>query len=356
MSQSDAKVILVVDDEPLVLDAVSSLLVELGYGVITSNNVREAEEKILGGGIDIVLSDIKMPGATGIELLDFVHKLDPEIPVILMTAFAELEVSIEAVRRGAFDFILKPFRAHQVRSAVEKGVKYRRLVEQERKYKEVLEETVSERTRELAEALELVKHTRLEIMERLTTASEYRDNETGAHIRRMGLYAKQFAEALAMPEEFSEAIAFASPMHDVGKVGISDMILLKPGSLTRDEFEIMKTHTTIGASILSGSRHDVLKLAASISLTHHERWDGTGYPQGLKGEAIPLEGRIVMLIDQYDALRAKRIYKPPFDHAKTLRIMTEGDRRTRPEYFDETLLRLFVELAPRFDEIYGSLT
>jgi putative two-component system response regulator len=344
--------ILVVDDDALVRECTSSQLQEEGYSVISAENARDALHKLQSEKFNAVLSDIRMPEISGIELLKEIRRIAPDMPVILITGYAELNVATEAMRNGAFDLILKPFDLEYLIVTVKRAVEHYRLTQMEKNYKRELKETVKKRTSELETALNKIKSSNREMIQRLLIASEYRDDDTGNHIKRIGLYSVVLARALEMPVDFIEDIAITSSMHDVGKIGIPDSILQKQGPLLPSEFETMKTHSLIGAQILSDPENPMLKMAQTIALGHHERYDGTGYPRALKGDDIAMECRIVMICDQYDAMRSKRPYKPPFDHEKTFKIITEGDKRTEPAQFDPRILDAFVKVNEKFNEIF----
>lgn len=354
MAEDHRGTILIVDDEQSILQTVSILLKKNGYIPVVSNCSTEALSFLEERRYDAVMADIRMPEISGLELLDRVRVFNPDIPVILMTAFADFYAAVDAIKLNAFDFIIKPFENKHILHSVEKAVLYQRLLVSEKNQKIKLEQTVREKTRKLSFTLSALEQASREMMQRLATISEYRDTDTGVHNKRISLYTEKLSESLKMSSGFIKKIKFASTLHDIGKVGIPDTVLLKPGPLTQEEFGIIMSHTTIGSKMLSGSSYPGIQMAASIALTHHEKWDGTGYPRELKGDDIPLEGRIVFLVDRYDAIRSKRPYKPPIDHSRAVRMITEGHGSSRPEHFDPAVLNAFKNVSAQFEKIYDT--
>jgi putative two-component system response regulator len=225
-----------------------------------------------------------------------------------------------------------------------------RLLQKElHNYNDVLKQRVREKTADLQESY-------LETIFTMVRAAEYKDGDTGSHLQRISYYCREFAGRLGLDQGFHDTIFFASPMHDIGKVGIPDHILLKPGALTPDEREVMNGHSALGGKILGNSKSPYLKAGAEIALNHHERWDGGGYPNGTRGEAIPLAARIMNICDIYDALRSKRPYKPAFDHLKAVDTITRGDGRTQPEHFDPGIREAFKQNHESLREIFEAHT
>jgi len=327
--------ILVVDDEPTITRLVAQRLAGKGYACETSCSSAEALERIAGGEFVLVISDINMPGMTGIELLASVRKSRPDVAFIMLTAVDDHSTAVRSLELGAFGYIIKPFEANELFISVSNALRRRELELGRDRYEERLEREVWARTAE-------IRATQEQIIVRLVTASGCRDEETGEHIRRMGEYAAILARASGWNEAEAEVIRLAAPMHDVGKMGVPDAILRKPGKLTHEEFEQMKEHTRIGARILEGSGIAMLDLAKEIALYHHEKWNGSGYPDGLSGEAIPLSARIVAVCDVYDALVSDRVYRRALPEVQALAIMKEG----RGTHFDPRLFDLFLELLP----------
>ena len=338
--------ILVVDD----LDANVRLLVRIlttaGYTSIASTmNPLEACELHRRHRYDLILLDLLMPGMDGFQVMEGLKAIEPDgyLPVIVITA--QPDHKLRALKAGAKDFISKPFELPEVLARVHNMLEVRLLDKELHSHNDVLEQRVRERTAALKESY-------LETIFTITLAAEYRDEDTGAHVRRISYYCRELARMLGMDEEFVDKIFFASPMHDVGKIGIPDDILLKPGGFTPAEWEIMKQHTSIGAKILGNGKSPYLMMGAEIALNHHERWDGGGYPNGKRGEDIPLAARIMNVCDVYDALRSKRPYKSAFDHAKTMDIIALGDGRTLPEHFDPAVLAAFKQNHQSFRDVF----
>lgn len=330
--------ILIVDDEPGNVQLLQRILVREGYGRVTGlSNPREAMAVIDEDRLDVVLLDLHMPVVDGYQILESIMtSLDPArrtLPVIVLTADATPEARRRALTSGAADFITKPFDVVEVALRIRNTLERQQLHSEVRRQNELLEDRVRARTMELERA-------QLETFERLALAAEYRDDDTGKHTRRVGGVARAIAEQLGMAATELDLLERAAGLHDVGKIGVPDGILLKPDRLTPEEFEVVKTHTVIGARILSGSHSPLLQLGEIIAGSHHERWDGRGY-HGLAGEDIPLHARITTLADAFDAMTTDR----PYRAARSREEAAEEVRRERGGQFDPNVVDVFLGLG-----------
>ncbi len=351
--QLERSLIFVVDDEASNLKLLDRMLRSDGYGhLVLIDDPREVLAQYRAARPDLILLDINMPHLDGYEVMSQLTRLnDPLLPpIVILTAQHTRDYLLRALASGARDFVSKPFDRNEllmrVRNLLDAQLAHRMLHDR----KSVLEQLVRERT-------EALHHTRLQVVQRLGMAAEYRDEETGNHILRMSHICALLAKEVGWDDARCDLILNASPMHDIGKIAIPDAVLLKPGPFEPHEWEIMKTHSAVGASLLEGDDSDLLCMARDIALTHHEKWDGSGYPGGLAGEDIPVSGRIAALADVFDALTSVRPYKK----AWSVDDAVEYIKQNSGKHFDPALVEVFVRNLPhivaikeRFPESEGS--
>ncbi len=344
------------DDDEEILELFVEFLKSLGCDVIAAKDgttgLKLARERLP----DLILLDVMMPGLTGFEVCEKLKK-DPktrDIPVVMITALGEVEDRVKALEAGADDFLTKPVAFPELKARVKSLLEVKAYRDHLKRHKEELEREVRRKTKELQKALnalreahQQIKELSLEVIFRLARAAEYRDEHTGEHIQRMAHYSAVIARRLGLNEEVIESILYAAPLHDIGKIGIPDSILLKPEKLEPKEWEIMKKHTEIGAEILKGTKSGFVRLGEIIALYHHERWDGTGYPYGLKGTQIPLAARIVAIADVFDALTSDRPYRRALSEEEAFKIIEEG----AGTHFDPKIVEVFLKAREEILEI-----
>jgi putative two-component system response regulator len=333
--------ILIVDDEPINVDLLRRLLERAGFSRLAStNDSREAVDLYTRFRPDLILLDLHMPHRDGLDIMDELNQIAEAsyLPILMLTGDDTPEAKREALSRGAKDFLNKPFHSDEVLLRIGTLLETRFLYLQIQSQNQILEAKVRDRTRELEAA-------QIEIIERLARAAEFRDDNTGQHTERVGQMAALLARQIGLSDTQVSLIRRAAPLHDVGKIGIPDSVLLKLGKLTAAEFELVKTHTTIGARILSGSRFTILRLAEEIAFNHHERWDGHGY-NGISGSEIPLGGRIVAIADVFDALTQQRPYRPAWPVSEAI---AEIDRQ-RGRQFEPALVDAFLKVIEQREQ------
>jgi putative nucleotidyltransferase with HDIG domain len=337
----DAEKILVVDDEEAIREVVSTLLDSQGYQCTVCSNGRLAFDAFRKDSFDLVLSDIVMPEMDGLKLLSALRGEDPDVPVIMVTAMHDISITLEAIRAGAYDYILKPFEKDQLHLSVRRALEHRRLVLENRTYQSDLEHLVAERTQQLSIALQDLEQSYDYTLEALGGALDAKDAETEGHCQRVTAFTITIARAMGVDKALLRQIARGAFLHDIGKMGVPDSILTKPGPLTPEEREIMRRHCDIGYAVLQ--RIPFLKEAAEIVLSHQECYDGSGYPRGLKGEQIPMGARIFAVADTLDAMISDR----PYRKALPISAAREEIQRFAGRQFDPRVVQVFLAQPDR---------
>ena len=342
--------ILIIDDDMRNTRLLEAQLKAEGYETQVAFSGEEGLKLIASKLPDLILLDIMMPGMSGHDVAGKL-KLDERtkaIPIIMVSALEDRDSRLRSLHMGAEEFLTKPVDRAELWVRVRNMLRLKEYQNFLAHHNRLLEEQVAERTKELSDAYR-------ETIYLMTRAAEFKDEETGAHVQRISYYCLDIAEELGMDATFCDLIFHASPMHDIGKIAIPDAILLKPGGFMAEEWAVMKGHAAFGAKILEQGRSPYARMGAEIALAHHERWDGSGYPDGTRGEAIPFPARLMNIADQYDALRSRRPYKPPFPHERAHEIITQGDGRTQPGHFDPQVLDAFVKCAERWRDIFDNM-
>ncbi|HWP35537.1 MAG TPA: HD domain-containing phosphohydrolase [Thermodesulfobacteriota bacterium] len=332
--------LVVVDDEAIITDVLSRRLARDGYTVITASSAAEARARVAESRPAVLLADIQMPGESGLDLLAWARRYDPDLAVIMITALGAVSAAVQALRAGAADYILKPFNLEQVSIAVRRALERRQALITNRAYREGLEAMVAESTRAHAEAVREIQATYDATLRALGAALSYREGSSPHHSRRVAAIAGAIAQRLALAPAERDALERAALLHDIGKIAIPDAILTKPGRLTEEEYAVMRNHPRKGYELLSRIRF--LRPAAEIVYAHQERYDGSGYPRGLAGEAIPLGARILAVANAYDAMTAGRHYQPRLAD-------TEARERLRAgagSHFDPRVVEAFLSIPP----------